>query len=252
MITNSADPKRFPEAGRQQDKPGNALFSTEARAAFETLVTSASFPCLGAKAALNGGSYQLLTYNELASSTASKQLHADLLAFAQSALARMSEYATFIAVFERPAAVDEVTFERLLWSQLQQLHEIDKQKSEWDPNVSSDPADPHFSFSIGGHASYVIGLHARSSRLARRFPWPALVFNPHAQFEKLRSDGKWKRMQEIIRERDVALQGSVNPMLNEFGESSEARQYSGREVGETWTPDFHVGPAKTGGCPFAH
>jgi FPC/CPF motif-containing protein YcgG len=216
------------------------------------LVSDASFPCLGAKASLNADSFLLLTYEELASSSSSEKLHGDLLGFTQSTVARTSEYASFIAVFRRPKVMGERTFERLLWSQLQQLHERDKEQVEWDPNVSSDPDDPRFSFSIGGHAYYVIGLHAQSSRFARRFPWPALVFNPHAQFEKLRSDGKWKRMQETIRERDLALQGSVNPMLSDFGETSEARQYSGRNVEPDWHPDFRAGAAKAGRCPFAH
>ena len=102
--------------------------------------------------------------------------------------------------------------------------------TEWDSTVSSDPFDPHFSFSFGGQALYVVGLHERSSRHARRFAWPTLVFNPHAQFDRLRHDGHWQRMQEAIRRRDVALQGEINPMLSDFGEQSEARQYSGRRV----------------------
>jgi FPC/CPF motif-containing protein YcgG len=115
--------------------------------------------------------------------------------------------------------------------------------AEWDRSVSPDPRDSHFSFSFAGQAFYVIGLHANSSREARRFPWPTLVFNPHEQFERLRTDGKWKRMQQTIRERDTQLQGSINPMLSDFGERSEAPQYSGRAVGEDWQPPI-------GKCPF--
>ena len=115
--------------------------------------------------------------------------------------------------------------------------------------MSSDPADPHFSFSFAGRALYVIGMHANSSREARRFPWPTLIFNPHEQFERLRADGKWKHMQETIRRRDHALQGTINPMLSDFGERSEARQYSGRAVEENWRAPFAATPRK---CPFAH
>jgi len=92
-------------------------------------------------------------------------------------------------------------------------------------------------------------MHANSSRDARRFPWPALIFNPHEQFERLRADGKWKRMQETIRKRDETLQGSINPMLTDFGVRSEARQYSGRQVDETWRAPFEAEKPK---CPFAH
>jgi FPC/CPF motif-containing protein YcgG len=236
----------------REGKGTSSLFAESARAAFASFVTDAAFPCLGAKAALNAASYMLLTYEELASPDIVHSLHADLVAFTKSDIARTSEYASFIAVFRNPRAIAERTFERLLWSQLQKLHELDRMKAPWDPNVSSDPDNPRFSFSIGGHACYVIGLHRDSSRLARRFPWPAMVFNPHAQFEKLRSDGKWKRMQETIRARDVALQGSVNPMLSDFGKASEARQYSGRQVEKEWHPEFRAGGGTSGGCPFAH
>ena len=160
-----------------------------------------------------------------------------------------SEYATFVAIFRRPRATDELEFENLLWQQLRRLHELDAAHFDWDPDVRSDPADPHFSFSFGGQALYVIGMHANSSREARRFPWPALVFNPHEQFERLRADGKWKRMQETIRARDLALQGTINPMLSDFGEQSEARQYSGRAVEENWQAPFKAVERK---CPFAH
>ena len=163
--------------------------------------------------------------------------------------AQQSEYATFVAIFERPRNLDELQFENLFWQQLRALHALDAAHFDWDPNVRSDPADPHFSFSFGGQALYVIGLHANSSRQARRFRWPTLVFNPHEQFERLRADGKWKRMQETIRMRDRELQGTINPMLSDFGEASEARQYSGRAVEENWRAPFKAVERK---CPFAH
>jgi uncharacterized protein len=163
--------------------------------------------------------------------------------------AHLSEYATFVAIFEGPQQTDEIQFEKLFWQQLRGLHELDAAHFDWDPNVRSDPTDPLFSFSLGGQALYVIGLHGNSSREARRFPWPALVFNPHEQFERLRADGKWKRMQETIRARDLELQGTINPMLSDFGEESEARQYSGRAVEENWRAPFKAVERK---CPFAH
>ena len=164
-----------------------------------------------------------------------------------------SDYATFLAVFREPRAASEKEFEQLLWQQLQQLNDLDRKAGRaWDPTVASQPGDPHFSFSFDGQALYVVGMHASSSRLSRKFPWPALIFNPHEQFERLRHEGKWRRMQETIRQRDIALQGDANPMLNDFGASSEARQYSGRAVEENWQPSFQPKtndqPAR---CPFA-
>jgi FPC/CPF motif-containing protein YcgG len=38
----------------------------------------------------------------------------------------------------------------------------------------------------------------------------------------------------------MAFQGSINPMLKNFGEGSEASQYSGRAVSDTWACPFHA------------
>lgn len=223
-------------------------FRAEARAAFRDLVMQPEFPCVGARAAFNSDSYLIETYDELGSETATAALTRDLYDFTRSDLQRESEFATFVAIFQGPESSDELQFEQLLWRQLSLLHRADA--AEWDPSVRSDPADPQFSFSFAGRALYVIGMHPNSSRMARRFRWPTLVFNPHEQFENLRAGGKWKRIQQTIRERDVALQGSINPMLSDFGESSEARQYSGRAVEENWQAPFPK--AKSGKCPFHH
>ncbi len=232
-------------------------FADEAREAFERFVLRPEFPCVGAKAAFNSGSYALKVYHELGADDSTAPLGRDLYEFARSEIRHASEYATFVAVFAGPSHLDEVKFENLLWRQLRKLHLADAAFFDWDPNVRSDPGDPHFSFSLAGQALYVIGMHANSSRDARRFRWPALVFNPHEQFERLRTDGRWKRMQETIRERDRQLQGTINPMLSNFGEESEARQYSGRAVGEDWRPPFSLATKsetqeKIGRCPFAH
>jgi FPC/CPF motif-containing protein YcgG len=53
--------------------------------------------------------------------------------------------------------------------------------------VSADPNDPHFSLSFGGEAFFVVGLHPRASRPARRFERPAPIFNLRDQFEQQRS-----------------------------------------------------------------
>ena len=98
-----------------------------------------------------------------------------------------------------------------------------------------------FSFSLGGHAFYVVGLHPASSRRARRFPQAALVLNLHSQFEALRAEGRYERFHDAIAERDVKFSGSPNPMLATHGEGLEAPQYSGREVdASSWRCPFHA------------
>jgi FPC/CPF motif-containing protein YcgG len=238
---------------RVADSANSRSFEAEARAAFQTLVTGHTFPCVGARAAFNSESYAFATYQQIADEATTAPLARDLYEFTRSDIRRDSEYATFVAVFRGPAHQTEQQFEAALWSQLQQLNRVDATHFDWDCTAQSDPTDPQFSFSFAGQALYVIGMHPNSSRLARQFPWPTIIFNPHEQFERLRADGKWKRMQQTIRERDVELQGSINPMLSDFGESTEARQYSGRAVEAAWRAPFDpVKPATAGKCPFGH
>jgi FPC/CPF motif-containing protein YcgG len=141
-------------------------------------------------------------------------------------------------MFHGPEIRSEQHFEDLLWNQLQTMHSLDSNFFTWDKNVDSDPQSHHFSFSIGGRAMYVIGMHPQSSRLARTSLYPTMVFNLHEQFARLRARGKFETMKQAIRMREMAFQGSINPMLASFGENSEARQYSGRAVPADWSCPF--------------
>jgi len=208
--------------------------------AFRAFVLDPHYTCVGAKSAVNSGSYRIGVYSELGSPAATAGLARDLAAFTRQVDDIDAAFATFVAVFERPQDTDEDSFERALWAQLQHLHDADP--AAWDQAVSSDPEDPHFSFSFAGTAFFIVGLHPGSARLSRKFPWPALVFNPHSQFERLREQGKYSRMQEVIRTKERALQGDINPVLDDFGGDSEAKQYSGRLVEPDWHPPF---------CPHA-
>jgi FPC/CPF motif-containing protein YcgG len=208
------------------------------------LITSRSFSCLGAKAALSAGDYWIGVYDEMAECVTTQDLVRDLQAFSASEANRDPadrNFRTFIATFESPVCQDERSFERLVWRQLQALHDLDRQSNDWDPTVSADPDDPRFAFSVGGRAYFVVGLHAASSRWARRFAWPTLVFNPHHQFDRLREQGTFEQLRDQIRKRDRALQRVLNPMLSDFGERSEARQYSGRRVEDDWRCPFNAG-----------
>jgi FPC/CPF motif-containing protein YcgG len=134
--------------------------------------------------------------------------------------------------------MDESAFEASLFGRLQGIHDVDSTSFAWDPSVSSDPTSDKFSMSVGGQSFYVIGLHPGASREARRLAHPAMVFNLHAQFEYLREQGRYDRLREAIIERDVAMNGSANPMLAVHGESSEALQYSGRKIDGSWECPF--------------
>jgi hypothetical protein len=208
---------------------------------FRALVLNSRFSCVGAKAALGRGSYRVGLYGALGSTEAAAGLARDLFSFVEEQGELGGEFTTFVASFEGPTAADEATFERLLWAQLQRLHEEDRRHHRWDPSVSEDPEDPTFAFSFAERAFFVVGLHPASSRFARRFAWPTLIFNAHEQFHRLREEGRYERMQEVIRLRERSLQGTLNPNLGDFGVRSEARQYSGRAAEAQWRCPFRAG-----------
>lgn len=204
-------------------------------------IREAAFPCLGAKAALAHGDLRSKLARDLTSAWDDLAIYAALRAFAADYRADPHPFRSLAVIFERPGDLDEAGFEAALWARLQSLSDKDAWLGEaYDPRVSSDPADPLFSLSFGGEAFFVIGLHPNSSRPARRFEAPVLVFNPHDQFERLRAEGRYEGLRDKIVRRDIALAGAPNPMLSRFGEASEARQYSGRAVGDDWRCPFHA------------
>jgi FPC/CPF motif-containing protein YcgG len=201
-------------------------------------VLGEGYPCVGARSAFNRRFYRFGLYAEIGADAAARAVCHDLYEFSHEMGEMDSAFVTFIATFGEPTITSEAHFEHLLWAQLQVMHEIDDQFFAWDAAVSPDPEDNQFSFSIGGRATFIVGLNPRASRKARQFPNAALVFNLHQQFERLRERGKFEMFKNMIRARDMAFQGSINPVLENFGDSSEARQYSGRAVEDNWRCPF--------------
>lgn len=201
---------------------------------FRGFVAAREFPCVGAKSAMNRDRMQFVALDALGSKEATVALARELAAYSSRHPDPGADPVSLVALFG--GAIDsEDAFHDRLWAQLQSLHDFDRAEHGWADGVSSDPESAQFSFSVAGRAFFVVGLHPKSSRLARRAPCPALVFNFHDQFVALRADGRYDKLQGAIRERDIALQGSINPVLARFGEGSEALQYSGKAAG---------------GCPF--
>lgn len=209
---------------------------------FLDFLDDATYPCVGAKAALARGSIQTHEYGTLGDRDNDQPMLDGLsqfVAMIESDDCDSDIVHSFVAIFRGPTDMDELCFESLLWSQLSRIHKLDVLAGNHAANdVSSNVESPHFSLSMAEHPFFVIGLHPNASRLARRFSNPALVFNSHRQFEKLREDGRYWKIQAATRSREIDLQGSINPNLADFGEESEARQYSGREVETDWRCPF--------------
>lgn len=213
-------------------------FAAAAHRAFREKIAAPGFSCVAAKAALNTEVYRFGCYRRLGDGETTAGLARDLLRFRREQDEIDSDFTTFVAVFASPRLDDERAFEDALWAQLRLLHRRDRRHFDYADEVDADPESPHFGFSFAERAYFVVGLNPHSDREARRFPFPALVFNAHRQFQELRRQGRWERLKEVIRQRELELQGSLNPNLADHGEASEARQYAGRPVGEAWRPPF--------------
>lgn len=205
---------------------------------FHNFIIEQNHPCMMAQSVFSQNQVDIQVYEGFGSKATARKIFTDLKNYLNHYDFNSNDFFTFIAVFSNNKSLTEKKFEALLWKQLSHLHQVDDKK--WDASVSSNPNNQNFSFSLSGNAFYLVGLHPNSSRKARQSPYPAMVFNLHWQFEKLREMGSYETVRNKIRERDIELQGSINPMMEDFGENSEARQYSGRKVGEEWK------------CPFLH
>lgn len=206
---------------------------------FATFVEHRPYPCVGAKSVLAQGQITVLTARDLGSARDDPKIYRAIRHVAGRAPDTIDMFQSLVVVFERPTDLSEAVFETVLWARLQALSDRDvNQGQPCDPHVSSSPESPDFALSFGGEAFFIIGLHPAASRRARRFDTPAIVFNPHRQFRRLRDAGRYEGLRRAILARDQVFSGSANPMLARHGERSEARQYSGRAVDEAWTCPF--------------
>jgi FPC/CPF motif-containing protein YcgG len=211
-------------------------FVPEFKEEFDDFVGVKDFPCIAAKAAIAKGQVRVMVCEHVACPKDDWAITQFIYNFVDEYRSSKKMYTSAIIIFKGPQDCTEEYFDTMMWQRLQGISNHDQHP--WDERVSDDPSNANFSFSIKEEAFYIIGLHPGSSRKARQFQYPAIVFNPHDQFERLREANRYETMKETVRKRDQVFSGSVNPMLADFGNSSEAQQYSGRPYDENWKCPF--------------
>ncbi len=197
-------------------------------------IQNTSFPCVAAKAALAKEQQKIFIAPHLACPSHDKQILDFISSFIDEYRESDTIFHSAAVLFAQPSIHSEKTYANLFWQRLQALHDLDAQNHGYDPRVSDDPDSENFSFSLKGEAFFIVGMHPASSRSSRRFKYPAIVFNPHQQFEQLRANGQYEKMKNIIRKKDIELDGNINPMLQDFGAASEVYQYTGQQLPAEW------------------
>lgn len=197
-------------------------------------------PCIFGKSIVKSKNYDLRIYNSLTEVGSIMQLYDDLLSFTKTQKERYAnDFSSFIAIFKNDNILNEKDFDSKLWHILSELNAKDKQYHKWDKSVSKSPLDKNFSFSFGERAYFVLGMHKGSSRLSRKFKYPTLVFNARYYFDLLRENGTMKKYRTMIRQKDISIQGNINPNLIDYSDNdSEAKLYSGMRISSDWVCPF--------------
>lgn len=202
-------------------------------------VMQKNYPCTAAIQSVARNESIYGQFENFGSGQSGRQLRAELQKFIQQQQANNSTYLSYWAIYEGQNLFSEDDFEIALWQELSHLTSEQTKNQDWKDLAKANPTEKSFSFCIDGHEFFVVGLHPQSSRLARRFPKPAIVFNVFKQFENLEKSGQYESIKKLIRERDVRLQGSVNPMVENYGDQWEAIQFSGKKNESQWKCPFH-------------
>jgi uncharacterized protein len=212
---------------------------------FHQFINDETYPCVAARAAISRQHLPCLVADHMGCPKDDRRILQFLYDFVAGFRSANSSLYSAAIIFKGPEKTTEEIFDTFLWQRLQSLSGLDAGNFRYDKRVNPDPSASDFSFSLAEEAFFIIGLHPASSRRSRQFKYPAMVFNPHAQFDALRKTNRFEKMKNIVRQRDILYSGSINPMLADFGEASEAYQYSGRQHDGEWTCPLKVMHAET-------
>lgn len=233
-----------PDQGRLSSFTGDARDERApvVEATIAELFASKHYPCAAALHSYRKDDYVVGFYEGFGHGHSWRDLRKDLTYFIDRQTRTYTDYFSFWAIFEKPEPAcpigAEEKFENDLWRELSFLTSIERREQDWGAR-NPDPQDKGFCFSLDGHGFFVVGLHPQSSRLSRRFPYYALVFNMTSQFQNLAKQGRYQPMVDVNRKRDQLYQGDVNPMCEEHGETWESIQFSGRKNSPNWKCPFH-------------
>ncbi|MGB8705869.1 MAG: guanitoxin biosynthesis heme-dependent pre-guanitoxin N-hydroxylase GntA, partial [Gillisia sp.] len=145
------------ELEKKRKKTGQQNVEEVSKKAFQKFVLEQNHPCVMAQTVFTMDQVDLHVYENFGSKNTAAKILKDLKLYLKEYDFESNDFRTFLAVFKDQKDFTEEQFEKLLWKQLEFLHEVDD--APWDKRVSEDPEDKNFSFSLGGRAFYMVGLH---------------------------------------------------------------------------------------------
>jgi FPC/CPF motif-containing protein YcgG/predicted heme/steroid binding protein len=204
---------------------------------FVQFVKQPSYPCVCARSTLYLNKYKFKYYDSkvnIKNNTLASDLSNFLLEQAEiwkSSNNKDRMLTTFVACFKQEE-FSEQQFEFDLFTQLEHLHSLDNHDYS---NKKNTTIFPH-SFNFGGRSFFIAGLHSNSSRRARRFTYPTLVFNALDQFEMMEESYSEIHRMNCKRESVFDWDNNYNPMIDLIPRLGACVAFSGRQIDpETWT-----------------
>ncbi len=243
VMPSSVSPSLFlygPERNKQGLKSlteSNTPYSDHALFAYQAIqntVRARNYPCVPAILSVEKHQYLVGIYSGFGTGIFADEFYRDLMYFKEEQKNKNMPYLSFWAIFMEPQKMSETEFETALWHELSSLSALSDPSTPWDPRFSSHPDDKNFCLSFGGEAVFAVGMHANSTRAARRFPWPTIVVNMYSQFTDMMEEDLFEEVVRKNREREMRYAGSLNPMVVKYGNEREAIQFSGKENDPEW------------------
>ncbi len=199
---------------------------------FNDFLRIGAFPCVAAKDALAKSRLKVFVAGHLGCPSDDAEILKFIYEFISDYRKMPEGFHSAAIIFPSNNKLSEIEFDTMMWTRLAALQKMDAVNYQYDKRVNDDPQSSDYSFSLMEEAFFIVGMHPGSSRAARRSPYSVLIFNPHQQFEKLKKNDRYEKLKTIVRKRDIAFSGSLNPMLSDFGKRSEIFQYSGRKYND--------------------
>ncbi len=197
---------------------------------FRGMCTSRAFPCLGGQGAIRRDEYIFAVYPALGSAPAVRACASDLADYARDSVKRGEPFNVFVAAFAEGPYPTELAFEDGVIAHLAEMRELDPMPDATQ-QLREELAAEDRAFLYAGRNYFPVGFHPGASRLARRFAWPLLAFNDLDFRPSYIDSGKLDHLHELIMNRDLALQGTINESLLL---KDQMAQVSGAANDEKW------------------